>query len=196
MTSDLEIKKRTTYVAITEMQPREVTVKGKTFKFCLNNCGKIIPARNHKYCSPQCSQEWFAKHNQHGMALFVFKRENGKCQKCGHTNKPLNLIYPIRPKWNPNGYKAHREELTKYDELIGEYNRAVAEYRKTHPYRDFIADHIIPIALGGAEFDPNNVQLLCEVCNKKKTKQDQGKIARKRKLIKMVGKNTKPLSFS
>ena len=194
MPENLEIKKRQNFVNIAEMQPKQVLFGGRTIKFCLNGCGKIIPERNQKYCSPQCSQEWFAKHNQHGMATFVFKRESGVCQKCGHTNKPLCLVYPRRPKWNPNGYKAHREEMAKYDEQIQEYARAVSEYRKTHPYRDFIADHIIPIALGGAEFDTNNVQLLCEVCNKKKTKQDQGKIAKKRKLIKLFGKNGKPIT--
>lgn len=65
--------------------------------------------------------------------------------------------------------------------------------KSVHP-REFIADHIIPIALGGDEFDLDNVQLLCEVCNKKKTAKDQQAIGKKRKLIKRVGKNVKPLT--
>ena len=194
MPENLEIKRRQNFVNIAEMQPKEVLFGGKKLKFCLNGCGKLVPERNRKYCSSQCSKEWYAKHNQHGMAIFVFKRENGVCQKCGHTNNPIGSVYPERPKWNSNGYKAHREDLTKYEEQLKEYYKARNEYRETHPFRDFIADHIIPIALGGAEFDPNNVQLLCEVCNKKKTKQDQGKIAKKRKLIKLFGKNGKPIT--
>jgi 5-methylcytosine-specific restriction endonuclease McrA len=39
------------------------------------------------------------------------------------------------------------------------------------------ADHIIPIALGGDEWDIDNVQTLCGVCHKKKTKKDICKIA-------------------
>ena len=44
-----------------------------------------------------------------------------------------------------------------------------------------IGDHIIPIAVGGAEFDINNVQTLCIACNKIKTKRDMHRIALFRK---------------
>lgn len=44
-----------------------------------------------------------------------------------------------------------------------------------------IADHIIPIAIGGKEYDLNNVQTLCESCNKIKTKKDLKEIALYRK---------------
>ena len=37
-------------------------------------------------------------------------------------------------------------------------------------------DHIIPLALGGAEFDIENVQTLCIPCHKKKTKKDIAEI--------------------
>jgi hypothetical protein len=35
-----------------------------------------------------------------------------------------------------------------------------------------ICDHIIPIALGGADQDPDNLQTLCINCNELKTKRD------------------------
>ena len=37
--------------------------------------------------------------------------------------------------------------------------------------------HIIPIALGWDEFDPNNLQTLCVVCHKEKTNKDMIEIA-------------------
>jgi 5-methylcytosine-specific restriction endonuclease McrA len=40
-----------------------------------------------------------------------------------------------------------------------------------------IGDHIIPIAIGGEEYDLENVQTLCIKCNKIKTKEDIKKIA-------------------
>ncbi len=43
-----------------------------------------------------------------------------------------------------------------------------------------IGDHIIPISIGGKEYDLNNVQTLCENCNKIKTKEDMKKIAKVR----------------
>ena len=38
-------------------------------------------------------------------------------------------------------------------------------------------DHIIPLALGGEMWEPDNLQILCEKCNKEKTARDLGQIA-------------------
>ena len=45
----------------------------------------------------------------------------------------------------------------------------------------YVMDHIIPIALGGDEFDENNVQLLCRDCDKEKTAMDRKKIDERRR---------------
>ncbi len=47
---------------------------------------------------------------------------------------------------------------------------------------NLIADHIIPIALGGDEWDMANIQTLCLECNKIKTKQDHKDIAKLRRI--------------
>ena len=49
-----------------------------------------------------------------------------------------------------------------------------------------IGDHIIPIAIGGKEYDLKNVQTLCEKCNKIKNKQDQKEISKQRKIEKRL----------
>ena len=41
---------------------------------------------------------------------------------------------------------------------------------------DYVLDHIVPIALGGEEFNSDNFQILCNSCNKIKTKEDMKKI--------------------
>ena len=48
-----------------------------------------------------------------------------------------------------------------------------------------IGDHIIPIAIGGKEYNLDNVQTLCIKCNKIKTKEDMKKIALYRKQSKL-----------
>ena len=51
---------------------------------------------------------------------------------------------------------------------------------------DLIADHIVPIALGGNHLgDESNIQLLCLDCNKEKTKKDMGNIARQKRINKV-----------
>ena len=54
---------------------------------------------------------------------------------------------------------------------------------------DLILDHIIPIAIGGAEFDKSNLQILCFDCNKIKTAQDMKNIAKCRAKEKILEKN-------
>ncbi len=53
-------------------------------------------------------------------------------------------------------------------------------------------DHIIAIAIGGDEWDLNNVQTLCKGCHKVKTKDDRRIIARYKKLKKenKIGQKT------
>ncbi len=47
-----------------------------------------------------------------------------------------------------------------------------------------IGDHIVPIAIGGEEWDLKNIQTLCIDCDKIKTKQDQREIAKQRQIEK------------
>jgi 5-methylcytosine-specific restriction endonuclease McrA len=60
-------------------------------------------------------------------------------------------------------------------------------------FGDIVMDHIIPISIGGAEFDENNVQLLCRDCNKVKTREDAKQIAKARRVEKIVSNGQKIL---
>ena len=58
-----------------------------------------------------------------------------------------------------------------------------------------IGDHIIPIAVGGEEFDINNVQTLCIQCNKIKTKRDANRIAKHRRREKELKYNVEMINI-
>jgi hypothetical protein len=58
------------------------------------------------------------------------------------------------------------------------------QHKETNFEKGLIADHIIPIAVGGEEFDIRNIQTLCQDCNKIKTREDSRRIAEFRKKIK------------
>ena len=66
--------------------------------------------------------------------------------------------------------------------------------KKYADLRLMIVDHIVPIALGGKEFDLDNLQTLCWECNKIKTKEDMKKIAELRRKIKIFSDGQKQLT--
>ena len=102
------------------------------------------------------------------LRLEVFRRDNYKCVKCG--KQPTRLIR--------KGYKIHYNKIIK-EEYMEEWKDTMLTIVDT-----LIADHIIPIALGGDEWDINNLQTLCPECNKIKTKEDIKNIAELRKIEK------------
>lgn len=61
---------------------------------------------------------------------------------------------------------------------IAERNGSICSTKHGHgcgkefPLDDLTIDHIIPLAIGGAKLDPDNMQLLCKECHKQKTKKD------------------------
>lgn len=70
-------------------------------------------------------------------------------------------------------------------EVMSERNYTCADCKNVGTINSgLILDHIKPIALGGAEFDKENVQILCFKCDKKKTAKDLKLIAVHRKIPK------------
>lgn len=59
-----------------------------------------------------------------------------------------------------------------------------------------VADHVIPIALGGEEWSLENIQTLCQTCNKIKTRADIGMIAVQRKKEKLISKGQQLLRWA
>lgn len=60
-------------------------------------------------------------------------------------------------------------------------------------YIGLVADHIIPIAIGGLQWDISNIQTLCIPCDKIKTKQDHADIAKQRRIEKKIVNGQKTL---
>lgn len=118
-----------------------------------------------KCCSTECTEKYVRECTSFGWGeyrLRVFKRDNYTCAKCKQKPTPMRYEYNIAKQgymWMP---------IDPTEAIPDDYARHL------------IADHIHPIALGGEEWDMNNIQTLCKECNKKKTRGDIGKIAQLR----------------
>jgi 5-methylcytosine-specific restriction endonuclease McrA len=123
-------------------------------------------------CSLECSkkyQECFRVWQYWKRKVFI--RDNYTCVKCCFKSRKEDLIDKrdnLYQKENFGIYETLEEKNGYIKVLIGDESK-------------LIADHIVPIAIGGEEYDLDNVQTLCKECNKIKTKEDLKKIALYRK---------------
>lgn len=142
---------------------------------CLN-CDILLPKRRQKYCSDECSYDWATKHNQNLMRSKFIKKTKGLCNHC--KQQPLkqeNRPYHINTAIAYENYKTHFNIIKDEGDIFFVLNES-----------RLILDHINPIALGGAEFDESNLQILCWECNKIKTKKDHAEIAKARRIEKTM----------
>lgn len=119
------------------------------------------------------------------------KQDGIHCVMCGkiltgrrkkYCSWDCELDYQIiKYKWKSQNQ--NRRDVFKRD------NNICKTCNKQFPNNQLIADHIIPIALGGEEFELNNIQTLCLDCNKIKTAQDMKVITEYHRKEKILEKN-------
>ena len=133
-------------------------------------------------CSTACTEEYHDKYTAWGWPGFrekVLKRDNYACVKCGDSRKEVEAIIKSQRIVNWDARMSGRDPKFIYE-----------KFERKEMRTNFIADHIIPIAIGGEEWEMDNVQTLCQVCNKIKTKQDQKDIAKARQIEKKLVNQT------
>ena len=116
-----------------------------------------------KCCSVECTTHMQQNYQYFGwpeLRMKAFKRDNFTCAMC--KKKPEVII----------------DEHKELSDGRIEWAKRIVDHPTNYQYAEqLIGDHIIPIAMGGGEWDIDNVQTLCIECNKIKTKGDAGKIA-------------------
>jgi 5-methylcytosine-specific restriction endonuclease McrA len=131
--------------------------------------------KDWRCCSDHCTEvfetnivirDWTSLRNK------AFFRDNHTCVKCGSqpTRKVLDL-----------------SDNSKVLDIVEEIEKGI-NVKYYIEVTDLIGDHIIPIALGGAQWDIDNIQCLCVSCNKIKTKEDMKQIAKARRIEKKMVK--------
>ena len=127
------------------------------------NCGKPKSEwkrrTDWRCCSVECTKEFWAEHveiQDWGVTRAMVFKRDN--YTCAMCNKRFVYVLTFPP------YEG--QEVAKKEMLV--------------------ADHITPIAVGGNEWDMNNIQTLCIDCNKIKTAKDMKLIAEARKEQKMI----------
>ncbi len=170
------VKQRLNHINLGDI-PKKRNGEGRLI--CLN-CDKLLKGRQEKYCGADCSNEWMCKHDQGFMRTKMIKKKKGICNKCG-----------ISPRRKLNESYYDMEYINKRYKILGR-----EKDKDGHCYvivdssdsSQLILDHIKPIALGGEEFDEDNLQILCKACDKIKTRQDHKDIAKLRRKEKLEAK--------
>lgn len=149
-------------------------------------CGKVRKewvdkSLRYNTCSTKCTEVmnvnyrifWWAE-----MRERIFERDKYICKACNNENikevigEQTSFLEERTKEWKQghNGlYIGYKEDYIK--SRINQWLKSQLD-----------ADHITPIALGGEEWDMNNIQTLCKQCHKNKTRKDIKKISSERKI--------------
>lgn len=108
----------------------------------------------------------------------------GNCPICGihHTRRYIccsKECSDVMRKENIFLWDSTKYKVLKRDNWTCAKCGWQSESKKSNNH-GLVVDHIVPIAIGGEQWDLNNLQLLCTKCNKEKTKADMGVIAKHR----------------
>jgi len=144
--------------------------------------------RQFRCCSPECTEK-FWNHKEvywsNDLKEMCFKRDNYVCQDCGANNKKVLEFKERFEKWKRQ-FDGLPYDQRPWGFIGGKFKQSIYAYEdETKDLLPesvlFECDHIVPIALGGDEYDLKNLQTLCQKCHKKKTASEAKDFARARK---------------
>lgn len=166
------VKKREGY-KIVILEPAKSRIERGLCPVCKKPKSEWTRSTKFRCCSQKCTMNFTdIVYRWDQMRSKVFHRDKYTRTICGARFTYINS----QPRQLPDGRNVW--------ELIDTNRPDLSQY---------IADHIIPIALGGDEWDMENIQTLYKNCNKTKTAQDAKKIAELRAIEKTLRNNQKQL---
>jgi 5-methylcytosine-specific restriction protein A len=133
-------------------------------------CGTEVPKGKRRWCSQACVDDYLSTKGHAHLMGRIFQRDKGVCAACGldaqkFENEFRKIQHELRVRHPLRGY------TTNILELLG--------WTTHNCFWD--ADHILERHDGG----PNtlaNLQTLCQLCHKRKTREFAARRARRRRL--------------
>lgn len=174
-------------------------------------CGVEKRRSNSWTCSSKCAEiywkNYYVANSWASVREEALKRDKYRCVKCGKQETEIKKLGRELEEWMKNHHSYLNIRLMTAQDAEALKNRWVymnpesisegvgKEYVCDElNHSNLTGDHIIPIALGGEEFDLNNVQTLCRACHKIKTRKDIKAIADLRFVEKRYVGGQKPLT--
>lgn len=184
------VKQRENYKFII-LEPAKTRIEKKLCPICCKPKNDWTRRKDWTCCSVECTDQFKKEYVIFGwqdLRSRAFKRDNWSCVKCGKQPKKetTNSITIYDKVFETKEVLASEHYGIRYNCYYGPEKRITLKVISC----DLIGDHIIPIALGGDEWEINNIQTLCLECNKIKTAQDAKDIARLRDIEKKRKGNT------
>ncbi len=102
------------------------------------------------------------------LACFTPTRNaSGRCPEHAATHRREVNRWRHNPFYDSPQWRALRARVLKHHrQTVGPV--CPGWQREAHPATDLTADHVIPLAAGGAPLDPDNVGVLCRSCGSRK----------------------------
>lgn len=147
-------------------------------------CGldvKRFSTRRRTFCSDECVEEHLIRSDPGEARKRVYKREKGRCQKCGLDCS--RWFATFKRAINNVKWELREQKAKEYFELFGV--PYVPDWKHRSTFWD--VDHIVEVVNGGGCCGLDNLQLLCIPCHRAKTvelnksrgKKDAGRGARR-----------------
>lgn len=161
--------------------------------------GPITAKRRQTYCSDPCVDQWNRRVRPDVLRAEIYDRDKGACRACGLDCRLMDdgwlhgQLWLARgkprigrvPMWVPKIELDGSGEPFTATFLLDQIDRA-NRWRFENNIRGhvFEVDHVVPVVEGGDWFDPDNLQLLCLPCHRRKTSE----MATRRASIRALGR--------
>ena len=137
------------------MNPARLKVDSFGRPLCRCGCGEPVGKGRRTFAGHQCVHEWRLRTDPGYLRDQTFLRDHGVCRKCGLDTERARKS--IRGATTPE----QRKEALKF--------RALGFPPGNRTWWN--ADHIVEVVRGGGECGLDNIQTLCLVCHKLKTRE-------------------------
>lgn len=74
-------------------------------------CARPLPPRRRAWCSNWCAGEWSRHHLWTSARHAAFKRDGGRCRRCGTVGREVNHITPRYGSGYQTGCHNHQDNL-------------------------------------------------------------------------------------